>query len=66
MDVFGVLGKQEVSFAPNQLMEQGAKLVTNAEDVIRRIADAGRSGAGAGGGARTPESEPRNLLQRTG
>src|ERR1700730_8882834 len=34
-EVFGVPGKvtQPVSFAPNQLIKQGAKLVTNGEDV---------------------------------
>jgi DNA processing protein len=35
-EVFGVPGNvtQPVSFAPNQLIKQGAKLVTNGEDVI--------------------------------
>ncbi len=29
---------QDVSFAPNLLIKQGAKLLTNAEDVIERLA----------------------------
>lgn len=35
-EAFGVSGNatREVSFAPNQLIKQGAKLVTGAEDVI--------------------------------
>jgi DNA processing protein len=38
-EVFGVPGNvtQDVSFAPNQLIKQGAKLVTNAEDVIEEL-----------------------------
>jgi DNA processing protein len=38
-EVFGVPGNvtQEVSFAPNQLIKQGAKLVTNAEDLIEEL-----------------------------
>ena len=38
-EVFGVPGNvtQEMSFAPNQLIKQGAKLVTNAEDVIEEL-----------------------------
>src|SRR5262252_670722 len=38
-EVFGVLGNvtQPVSFAPNQLIKQGAKLVTSAEDVIEEL-----------------------------
>ena len=38
-EVFGVPGNvtQEVSFAPNQLIKQGAKLVTCAEDVIEEL-----------------------------
>jgi DNA processing protein len=38
-EVFGVAGNatQEVSFAPDQLIKQGAKLVTNAEDVIEEL-----------------------------
>ena len=38
-EVFGVPGNvtQEVSFAPNQLIKQGAKLVTGAEDVIEEL-----------------------------
>ena len=38
-EVFGVPGNatREMSFAPNQLVKQGAKLVTNAEDVIEGL-----------------------------
>jgi DNA processing protein len=38
-EVFGVPGHatQPVSFAPNQLIKQGAKLVTGAEDVIEEL-----------------------------
>src|SRR6201997_5059434 len=38
-EVFGVPGNatQEMSFAPNQLIKQGAKLVTSAEDVIEEL-----------------------------
>src|SRR5215470_5999075 len=38
-EVFGVPGNvtQPVSFAPNQLIKQGAKLVTNGEDVIEEL-----------------------------
>lgn len=38
-EVFGVPGNvtQPVSFAPNQLIKQGAKLVTNAENVIEEL-----------------------------
>jgi DNA processing protein len=38
-EVFGVPGNvtQAVSFAPNQLIRQGAKLVTNGEDVIEDL-----------------------------
>src|SRR5215469_1387971 len=38
-EVFGVPGNvtQQVSFAPNQLIKQGAKLVTGAEDVIEEL-----------------------------
>lgn len=39
-EAFGLPGNvmQDVSFAPNLLIKQGAKLVTNAEDVIERLA----------------------------
>jgi DNA processing protein len=38
-EVFGVPGNvtQSVSYAPNQLIKQGAKLVTSAEDVIEEL-----------------------------
>ena len=38
-EVFGVPGNvtQEMSFAPNQLIKRGAKLVTGAEDVVEEL-----------------------------
>jgi DNA processing protein len=38
-EVFGVPGNvtQPVSFAPNQLIKQGAKLITNGADVIEEL-----------------------------
>ena len=38
-EVFGVPGNatQEVSFGPNQLIKQGAKLVTSWEDVVEEL-----------------------------
>jgi DNA processing protein len=38
-EVFGVPGSvtQEMSFAPNQLIKQGAKLVSSADDVIEEL-----------------------------
>lgn len=60
-EVFGVPGNvtQPVSFAPNQLIKQGAKLVTNAEDVIEELPTPIR---GALVQAENPEAEQRNLL----
>lgn len=59
-EVFGVPGNvtQEVSFAPNQLIKQGAKLVTNAEDVIEELPTPIRAafGTGRGGGIRAAQS----------
>lgn len=51
-EVYGVPGNvtQEMSFAPNQLFKQGAKLVTDAEDVIEELPTPGSSCLGAGGG----------------
>jgi len=60
-EVFGVPGNvtQEVSFAPNQLIKQGAKLVTNAEDVIEELPTPVRAALGQ---AEAVEAEQRNLL----
>jgi DNA processing protein len=60
-EVFGVPGNvtQPVSFAPNQLIEQGAKLVTNAEDVIEELPTPVRVALVK---AEQPETEQRNLL----
>ena len=64
-EVFGVPGNvtQEVSFAPNQLIKQGAKLVTNAEDVIEELPTPVRA---AFVQAEAVESEQRNLLVADG
>ncbi len=60
-EVFGVPGNvtQPVSFAPNPLIKQGAKLVTNAEDVIEELPTPVRAALVQ---AEQPESEQRNLL----
>ena len=60
-EVFGVPGNvtQEVSFAPNLLIKQGAKLVTNAEDVIEELPTPVRAALVK---AEAVESEQRNLL----
>src|SRR5713101_1305619 len=60
-EVFGVPGNvtQPVSFAPNQLIKQGAKLVTGAEDVIEELPTPIRAALVQ---AEQPESEQRNLL----
>jgi DNA processing protein len=60
-EVFGVPGNvtQEVSFAPNQLIKQGAKLVTNAEDVIEELPTPIRAALVQ---AEALDSEQRNLL----
>jgi DNA processing protein len=60
-EVFGVPGNvtQPVSFAPNQLIKQGAKLVTNAEDVIEELPTPIRAALVK---AEQPEAEQRNLL----
>jgi DNA processing protein len=60
-EVFGVPGNvtQPVSFAPNQLIKQGAKLVTNAEDVIEELPTPVRAALVQ---AEKPEAEQRNLL----
>src|SRR6267142_3166966 len=60
-EVFGVPGNvtQPVSVAPNQLIKQGAKLVTNAEDVIEELPTPIRAALVQ---AEQPEAEQRNLL----
>jgi DNA processing protein len=60
-EVFGVPGNvtQEVSFAPNQLIKQGAKLVTSADDVIEELPTPIRAALVQ---AEAVESEQRNLL----
>jgi DNA processing protein len=60
-EVFGVPGNvtQPVSFAPNQLIKQGAKLVTCAEDVIEELPTPIRAALVK---AEQPEAEQRNLL----
>ena len=60
-EVFGVPGNvtQAVSFAPNLLIKQGAKLVTNAEDVIEELPTAVRAALTK---PEQPESQQRNLL----
>ncbi len=60
-EVFGVPGNvtQPVSFAPNQLIKQGAKLVTSADDVIEELPTPVRAALVQ---AEQPEAEHRNLL----
>lgn len=60
-EVFGVPGNvtQPVSFAPNQLIKQGAKLVTGAEDVIEELPTPVRAALLQ---VEQPEAEQRNLL----
>jgi len=60
-EVFGVPGNvtQPVSFAPNQLIKQGAKLVTNGADVIEELPTPVRAALVQ---AEQPEAEQRNLL----
>jgi DNA processing protein len=64
-EVFGVPGNvtQEMSFARNQLIKQGAKLVTSAEDVIEELPTPIRSALVQ---AEAVESEQRNLLAAGG
>jgi DNA processing protein len=64
-EVFGVPGNvtQEVSFAPNQLIKQGAKLVTNAEDVIEELPTPVRAALVQ---AEAVGAEQRNLLAEGG
>lgn len=64
-EVFGVPGNvtQPVSFAPNQLIKQGAKLVTSAEDVIEELPTPVRAALVQ---AEQPEAEQRNLLAING
>jgi DNA processing protein len=60
-EVFGVPGNvtQVVSFAPNQLIKQGAKLVTSAEGVIEELPTPVRAALVK---AEQPLAEQRNLL----
>jgi len=60
-EVFGVPGNvtQPVSFAPNQLIKRGAKLVTNAEDVIEELPTPVRAALVK---AEQPQAQQRNLL----
>ncbi|HKM82305.1 MAG TPA: DNA-processing protein DprA [Candidatus Acidoferrum sp.] len=60
-EVFGIPGNvtQEVSFAPNLLIKQGAKLVTNADDVIEELPTPVRAALVK---AEAVEAEQRNLL----
>ena len=60
-EVFGGPGNatQPVSFAPNQLIKQGAKLVTCAADVIEELPTPIRAALTQAG---QPETEQRNLL----
>ncbi|HSC44427.1 MAG TPA: DNA-processing protein DprA [Candidatus Acidoferrum sp.] len=60
-EVFGVPGNvtQAVSFAPNLLIKQGAKLVTCAEDVIEELPTPVRAALTK---PDQPESQQRNLL----
>jgi DNA processing protein len=60
-EVFAVPGNvtQPVSFAPNQLIRQGAKLITNGEDVIEDLPTPIRAALVR---AEAPEAEQRNLL----
>ena len=60
-EVFGVPGNvtQPVSFGPNQLIKQGAKLVTCVEDVIEELPTPVRAALVQ---AEKPEAEQRNLL----
>src|SRR5271166_2385889 len=64
-EVFGVPGNvtQEVSFAPNQLIKQGAKLVTSAEDVVEELPTPVRAALVQ---AEVVESAQRNLLVEDG
>src|SRR5437870_3596876 len=60
-EVFGVPGNvtQAVSFAPNQLIKQGAKLVTSADDVIEELPTPVRAALVQ---AMQPDTGQRNLL----
>lgn len=64
-EVFGVPGNvtQENSFAPNQLIKQGAKLVTSAEDVIEELPTPVRAKLVQ---AEEVGAEQRNLLAEDG
>src|SRR6202166_5111395 len=59
-EVFGVPGNvtQPVSFAPNLLIKQGAKLVVNAEDVIEELSTPSARGAIKGRAPRSRAAKP--------
>jgi DNA processing protein len=64
-EAFAVPGNvtQDVSFAPNLLIKQGAKVVTNAEDVIEELPTPVRAALVQ---LEAVESEQRNLLVADG
>jgi len=64
-EVFGVAGNvmQEMSFAPNQLIKQGAKVVTSAEDVIEELPTPVRAALVQAEGV---DSAQKNLLAAEG
>ena len=64
-EAFGVPGNatQPASFAPNQLIKQGAKLVTCAADVIEGLSTPVRASLGS---RRNRKTEQRNLLAAAG
>ena len=69
-EVFGVPGNvtQEVSFASNELIKQGAKLLTSAEDVIEefRPRSGGFGASGNGGGGRAKSAGRRSAKPNRG
>jgi DNA processing protein len=64
-EVFAVPGNvtQPVSFAPNLPIKQGAKLVTNGDEVIQELPTPVRAALVK---AEQPEAEHRNLLAAAG
>jgi predicted Rossmann fold nucleotide-binding protein DprA/Smf involved in DNA uptake len=55
---------QPVSFAPNQLIKQGAKLVTSAEDVIEELPTPVRACSGGKTRIRTAQSTGSRVAER--